>query len=400
MERKAEIGVGIDIGKHKHTAILRDGEGRDLCPPLHLDDTKESVERLLQQIRQAEEAMGEVAHVTINMEATGVFHIPLFCALSPFGRVILWQPRQAKEASKKNIHRAKTDKRDAHNLTLLHNDHKLTPPRTNYDDATLVGARELARVLYVLKDTKVNLSRRWTQEAFLVNPALDSLMNPSTLTARRLLAAAPTPGDIVALGEMGLSPLLKSFGRRARVSAKDIVTAAENTLRAPAHETAATFAMRPLRKAVDCLEEQMREVERELWAYWELVRRDTVIHTFPGMGWFRALVLHSEFGGLRRFHSGDAAVSFAGLENHVYHSGQKKVDGGMTKAGAPMIRRVLWELLASPNANIPRFSAFVDFKKGQGKHHHEAMHAACKKVIRTLWAMEHTRTQYRYPSVK
>ncbi len=32
MERKAEIGVGIDIGKHKHTAILRDGEGRDLCP--------------------------------------------------------------------------------------------------------------------------------------------------------------------------------------------------------------------------------------------------------------------------------------------------------------------------------------------------------------------------------
>jgi transposase len=400
MEKNAVIGVGIDIGKHKHTAVLRSGEGQVLCPPLHLDDTKESIERLLEQIHQAQQAIGEDAKVTINMEATGVFHIPLFSALSPFGRVILWQPRQAKEATKKNIHRSKTDKRDAGNLALLHNDHKLTPPSTTYDVVTLVGARELVRVFYVLKDTKVNLSRRWTQEAFLVNPALDSLMSPSTLTARRLLDAVPTPDDIISKGEVGIAPLLKSFGRRARVSAKDIVSAAENTLRAPAHEAAATFALRPLRKAVDCLEEQMKEVEGELWAYWEQVRQDTVIQTYPGMGWFRALALHAEFGGLRRFSSGDAAVSFAGLENHVYHSGEKKVDGGMTKAGSPIIRRVLWGLLSSPTVSIPRISAFIELKKGQGKHHSEAIHAASKKVLRTLWAMDHSMTRYRYPISK
>jgi transposase len=394
MSTEREIGIGIDIGKHRHTVVLRAGDGRELTAPFLLDDSRPGVECLLEAVGHAEEQLGGRARVTVNMEATGVFHIPLFSALDPLYRVILWQPRQAKEATKKNIRRTKTDKRDCRTLALLHQNRQLTPPRTRYHDPLLVGAREVARVYYVLKDTRVNLSRRWTQEVFLANPGLDTAVDPSSRTGRRLLDVAPTPERLIERGATGIRPLLDGRGRRVRVTPEVILQVAQETLRAPAHEAAAALCQRSLRTVVDFLEERMAELEKELWAAWQLLRGETVIQTFPSMGWFRALVLHAEFGGLRRFPTADAAVSFAGLENYVYHSGHKRVDGGMTKAGSPLIRRVIWELLGCPATDLPRLTDYIGQKQRQGKHRSEALHAASKKLIRTLWAMDRDQRPY------
>ena len=393
MERPKEIGVGIDIGKHHHTTILKDGEGNPLTGFLYLDDRRASVERLAAEVRRAQESLGgEEIPVTVNLEATGPYHIPLFCALSPLFRVNLYQPRQAKETSKKNIRRAKTDKRDCRTLALLHQ--KVEPPTTHYDDPFLVSARELVRLYYTLQDVRTNLTKRWTQEVFLAFPSLDTVLDPRTATAGRVLRAAPTPDRLIALSDAELSALLRTRGRGVRATASVLRQAAEETLRTPAHEMAAAFALNPLGDTIEFLGTQLDRVRSELAAYWSQLRNETVIDTFPSMGWFRALALHAEFGGLRRFHSADAAVAFAGLENYVYQSEGKLVNGPMTKAGSPTIRRVLWELLACPSVEIPDISDHINHMRARGKHYNKAVHSASKKTIRILWAMERDRAPY------
>jgi len=398
MERPKEIGVGIDTGKHHHLAFLKDGDGRPLSRTfLHLEDTHESVERLVQEISRAEATFGTPVPVTINMEATGPYHIPMFNALSALYRVHLWQPRQAKEISKKNIRRAKTDRRDCRTLALLHQ--RQEPPATRYDDPLLVGARQLVRLHYSLMDVKVSLHQRWNHELFLAFPNLDTLLNPETITAQRLLQRARTPTEFLDLPARELAQLLNNRRRRIGATAEEIRRKAEQTLRAPAHETAAAFAMGPLRDSMNFLEAQRERVDRELEAYWEQLRSTTVLASFPCMGWFRALALHAEFGGLRRFSHADAAVAFAGLENYVYQSEGKLVNGRMTKAGAPLIRRVLWELLGIPSHQIPKITDGMERMKARGKHRNATIHAAAKKVVRILWAMERDQIPYHRAAV-
>jgi transposase len=334
--------------------------------------------------------------VTVNLEATGPYHIPLYCALSPLFRVNLYQPRQARETSKKNVRRAKTDKRDCRTLALLHQ--HVESPTTHYDDPLLLGARELVRLSYTFQDIRTNLTKRWSQEVFLAFPGLDTVVRPDTATARRLLRAAPTPDLLAQMSPSEVACLLRTGGRGVRTTPTEILAAATETLRAPAHEAAAVYALTPIRETVEFLDGQLERIRTELHAYWDQLRHDTVIHTFPSMGWLRALALHAEFGGLRRFHSADAAVAFAGLENYVYQSEGKEVNGGMTKAGSPTIRRVLWELLACPSVVVPVITEQIDRMRARGKHRSKALHAACKKTIRILWAMERDCSPYRRPS--
>ena len=109
----------------------------------------------------------------------------------------------------------------------------------------------------------------------------------------------------------------------------------------------------------------------------------------------KAVALHTEFEGFRRFPHPDKAVAFAGIENMVYISGDSKnFNGPMTKAGSPIIRRVCWELLNTPVIYIPKITEHMNKLKSKGKHRYIRVHSASKKMIRTLWAMEHHEQVY------
>ena len=59
-----------------------------------------------------------------------------------------------------------------------------------------------------------------------------------------------------------------------------------------------------------------------------------------------------------------------------------------------LIRRVIWELLGCPATDLPRLTDYIGQKQRQGKHRSEALHAASKKLIRTLWAMDRDQRPY------
>ena len=123
-----------------------------------------------------------------------------------------------------------------------------------------------------------------------------------------------------------------------------------------------------------------------------------MISTVPFLSEFQAACLHVEFGGLGRFLYKDQAVAFAGFENFVYQSGDSKnINGRMTKAGSPILRRILWEIVSPPVRYIPEISEHIKRLMARGKHRNIAVHSAVKKLLGILCALERKNEPYRPP---
>jgi transposase len=74
--------------------------------------------------------------------------------------------------------------------------------------------------------------------------------------------------------------------------------------------------------------------------YWEKVQK---LRAFRGIDYLTALALICEIGDFRRFPSAGAFMSFLGLVPSEFSSGNRRNQGGITKAGNTHIRKLLTE---------------------------------------------------------
>lgn len=161
----------------------------------------------------------------------------------------------------------------------------------------------------------------------------------------------------------------------------------------------AVFSIPTVMRLIEEYTTEYKRFVKKILAYWSKIKEEWMISTVPFIKDLHAALLHVEFGGLDRFPTGDKAVAFSGLENFVYQSGEStNITGSMTKAGSPIIRRVLWEILSAPTRNIPKITAHMKKLKNRGKHHHICVHSGAKKLVRILNALERNKTPYEAPS--
>ena len=69
---------GIDIGKFRHEACLIDESGKQLSKPLKFTNTTDGGERLLEYFDKHNQ---DNRVIVIGMEATGHYHLSLYCFL-------------------------------------------------------------------------------------------------------------------------------------------------------------------------------------------------------------------------------------------------------------------------------------------------------------------------------
>jgi transposase len=82
------------------------------------------------------------------------------------------------------------------------------------------------------------------------------------------------------------------------------------------------------------VDEKIAETAAEVEAVQRLV-------TIPGVGPYRGLVIHAELGEIDRFESGDAVVSYAGLDPTVHESADSRTEGSISKRGNSQLREVV-----------------------------------------------------------
>jgi transposase len=75
------IGIGIDCSKKNHTVCISDNFGKQYGKIFTIGNTVEDIEYLIEKILGVEKYIGE-SDVIINIESTGIYHLPLYSALS------------------------------------------------------------------------------------------------------------------------------------------------------------------------------------------------------------------------------------------------------------------------------------------------------------------------------
>ena len=96
------IGVGIDCNKKNHKVCISDNFGKQYGKIFTIGNTVKDIEYLTEKVLEAEKDIGE-SDVIINMESTGIYHLPLYSALSKMFNVNIYQPKQVKDRSRKPL---------------------------------------------------------------------------------------------------------------------------------------------------------------------------------------------------------------------------------------------------------------------------------------------------------
>ena len=118
------IAVGIDVSKSKSTVAILDSYGTVLATPFNMAHTQPEMTALASRLKAFNEP------VTILLEYTGHYHYPVLKKLQEEGfPVCVVNPYQMKKYGDVELHKAKTDKKDALRIATfaLEKSYRLVP---------------------------------------------------------------------------------------------------------------------------------------------------------------------------------------------------------------------------------------------------------------------------------
>lgn len=145
------IAVGIDVSKSKSMVAVLDSYGTVLASPYTVKHTVTDMNALTAYLKGFDEP------VTILMEYTGHYHYPVLKKLQDEGLpVCIVNPYQMKKYGDVEIHKAKTDKKDALRIAAyaLEKSYKLTPYSSmeqRYEDLKFLSRQYNQRINFVSK---------------------------------------------------------------------------------------------------------------------------------------------------------------------------------------------------------------------------------------------------------
>jgi transposase len=231
-----------------------------------------------------------------------------------------------------------------------------------------------------------------------------------------LLARYANPHDLIRLGPTRLSQFLirYSHGLWRQAKADALRQVARDSL-ALWGDDGVDFAALAADIAVEAqqalmLTGQVKELNARIAHLYRLADPAQIVRTAPGIGPVLAATITGRLGDPHRFTSLAAVRSYSGLVPKVSQSGQAEHDGGITKAGDPLLREAAWMAADMARRTDPQLAARYVRLMNAGRHHDSAVcHvatvlltrvAACLRtgqpyVIRDLDGTEVTKDQGR-----
>jgi transposase len=327
------VYAAIDIHKRVFQGALLDTESGELTDA-RFSATREGLDDWAMPLR------GRVAAVAI--EATTGWRW-VWRELSALGfDVRLVDPGELK-ARRGHTRRAKTDRLDARWLVLLLAKEML--PESWLPPAEIQELRDKTRLRKALAEDRT----RWAQrlQAFLLHEGWPC----------------------------GRGKLLTAQGRR--------------WVEALALAPAARTQVETLLRLIDLLEDEQRELERELRRFARADRRCRALETIYGIGPILACHILAELGEAKRFRRARSAVRAAGLDPVVADSGETKRRGHLAKHGSPELR---WALVqAAHEARYPHSPdrPLYDSIKARRKASQPALLTIARKIARRSYHVLH-----------
>lgn len=390
------ISVGIDISKGKSTICILKPYGEIISIPYELTHTETELSELVDRILNFKE------ETRVVMEATGAYHLPVLSYLKEHDIFVsLINPLVMKKYSSMALRKGKTDKIDAikianygidnwFRLVYYHASDEL------YSELRILG-RQYSHYIRMRIESKLVLSNMLDRTMPGIKELLKSRSsNPDKDKLSAFVEQYWHYDNITSKSE---KQFIRSYLKWAKINgyhqneakAKQIYAFAQEGIPTLSSITSSTKmlvleAVRVLRevdKTLYLILSQMQELARSLKEY-EIVRE------MPGVGDTLAPRLIAEIGDIRRFHSKNALIAYAGIDSPPHESGQFVGNKRrISKRGSSLLRKTGYEIMKCIKSNKPEKDAIYLYmikKEAEGKAKKVAKIAALNKFLRIYYA--------------
>lgn len=389
--------IGIDIHKRVHEVVILDDMGKPLGKSFKIHNTHDDLRMMFDRIQKVNT---NDAPLRFGMEATGYYWLALYSHLrEAHQEVIILNPLRTHAYRARSIRPAKNDRIDARCIAEIIR----TEPRSDHSlsDEDMLGLRQLTRLRVELVDLVSDQKRRLVSLLDHVFPEFETFFREKYCkSALALLQTYPTPADIVAVDLDELTSLLERASRKryGREKAEAIQQTAQRSFGVPIGQKANGIQIKLLAGQIAYLEEQQKDLDQEIAAYFAQIAN--CLTTITGIGDILAAAIISEIGDIRRFKNAKALVAYAGIDPGVVQSGEFTAKRAhLSKRGSRHLRRAIWLASAAATRKDPALKALLKKKMAEGKPYHVALGAVANKLLHIIYAVLRDKKPYYSPVV-
>ena len=389
------IAVGIDVSKSKSTVAILDSYGTVLATPFNMAHTQPEMNALVSRLKE----LGEP--VTILLEYTGHYHYPVLKKLQDEGfPVCVVNPYQMKKYGDVEIHKAKTDKKDALRIATyaLEKSYKLVPysfMEQKYEDLKFLSRQYDQRIAFVakLKVQLINLLDQ-TMPGITKFLALKS-RNPEKSALMLFIKRYKSFDEIQRMGKTRFlstyaTLMKKTTDRHAPQKGLAIYELARDSITTRGEDPYIWSAQDQCVDLLATAQNAADEIITQMQNIAETIPEYKVLRAMNGVGDRLGPVILAEIGDIRRFHSGKALNSFAGNDAPPYQSGQfESRNRHISKRGSSALRKACFEVMQALKLTKPQDDPVYQFilkKEQEGKPYNVAKMAGVNKFLRIYYA--------------
>ena len=389
------IAVGIDVSKSKSTVAILDSYGTVLATPFNMAHTQPEMNALVSRLKEFEEP------VTILLEYTGHYHYPVLKKLQEEGfPVCVVNPYQMKKYGDVEIHKAKTDKKDALRIATyaLEKSYKLVPysfMEQKYEDLKFLSRQYDQRITFVAK-LKVQLINLLDQTM----PGITKILalksrNPEKSALMLFIKRYKSFDEIQRMGKTRFlstyaTLMKKTTDRYAPQKGLAIYELARDSITTRGEDPYIWSAQDQCVDLLATAQNAADEIITQMQNISETIPEYKVLHAMNGVGDRLGPVILAEIGDIRRFHSAKALNSFAGNDAPPYQSGQfESRNRHISKRGSSALRKACFEVMQALKLTKPQDDPVYQFilkKEQEGKPYNVAKMAGVNKFLRIYYA--------------
>ena len=389
------VFVGIDVAKDKHDCFILNSEGEVLTDVFTVANSREGFELLLKRIRSCTRPADRIK---VGLEATGHYsnNIVRFLLDNGLAPVVINPLHTNLYRKSLSLRQTKTDRIDARTIAMmLMSDVDLK----SYTDI-LYHNEELKSLTRYRFDKVHEVSKLKQSVSRLVNilfPELESLVSSLHLTSiYAILSEFPGAKQIADSHLTHFRAVLKnaSKGRYGREKADEIHAAAAKSIGSVSQ--AKSLELKHTIQQIRLLDKEIAETEASIREIMDGMA--SPILSIPGIGYRMGAMILAEIGDFSKFESADKILAYAGLSPSIYQSGKFNATGAyahMEKRGSRYLRYALINAAKYVCHWDPVFAAYLEKKRGEGKHYTVAISHAAKKLVRVIFALQTTGSSYK-----
>ena len=389
------IAVGIDISKSKSTVAILDSYGAALVTPFNMAHTQPEMNALVSRLKAFNEP------VTILLEYTGHYHYPVLKKLQDEGfSVCVVNPYQMKKYGDMEIHRAKTDKKDAIRIATfaLEKSYRLVPysfMEQKYEDLKFLSRQYQQRISFVAK-LKVQLINLLDQTMPGITKILElRSRNPEKCALLLFIKRFKSFDEIQRIGKTRFlsaytTLMKKTPDRYAPKKGLAIYELARESITTRGEDPYIWAAQNQYVDLLSTAQNAADEIIAQMQNIAETIPEYKVLRAMNGVGDRLGPVILAEIGDVRRFHSAKALNSFAGNDAPPYQSGQfESRNRHISKRGSSALRKACFEVMQALKLTKPQDDPVYQFilkKEQEGKPYNVAKMAGVNKFLRIYYA--------------